>query len=252
MDLPKKRPNRYLIGIYAFFIILFVFTLSLFYTSRCQKSPRSAKQNADILDAQDSSDNIQKITKKLDTDKGQSENKNEASKLDNEVYDENINAPLSNKDTSDEIKINIDGLKTPSNEAINPSANPIRPQRSLKSNRQKAIIYFSAESTGLTDKALDKLRTIFLFLLRYPDEELIIEGYGDSSKTDRHNINLSKLRANIVKGYFVKREISNSRIKAFWMGSENIARINVSQEDKIKTHQVEVKFNLRSKDDLKY
>jgi outer membrane protein OmpA-like peptidoglycan-associated protein len=88
--------------------------------------------------------------------------------------------------------------------------------------------------------------------LRYPDEELIIEGYGDSSKTDRHNINLSKLRANIVKGYFVKREISNSRIKAFWMGSENLARINVSQEDKIKTHQVEVKFNLRSKDDLKY
>ena len=241
MDMPKKRSSRYVTGVYVLFIILFVFTLSLFYTSRCQKSPRSAKQDAGILKPQDSSDNLQKVTKKLDINKGQSENKYEASNSDNEVNDENINAPLSNKDTSDEIKINIDGFKTPSNEAINPSANPIRPQRSLKSNRQKAVIYFSTESTGLTDKALDKLRTIYLFLLRYPDEELIIEGYGDSSKTNRHNKNLSKLRANIVKGYFVKRGISNSRIKIFWMGSENPAGINVSQEDKNKTHQVEVK-----------
>jgi len=241
MDMPKKRSSRYVTGVYVLFIILFVFTLSLFYTSRCQKSPRSAKQDAGILKPQDSSDNLQKVTKKLDINKGQSENKYEASNSDNEVNDENINAPLSKKDSSDEQKINIDGFKTPSGEAINPSANLIRSQTSLNSNKQKAVIYFSTESTGLTDKALDKLRTIYLFLLRYPDEELIIEGYGDSSKTNRHNKNLSKLRANIVKGYFVKRGISNSRIKIFWMGSENPAGINVSQEDKNKTHQVEVK-----------
>jgi len=241
MDMPKKRSSRYVTGVYVLFIILFVFTLSLFYTSRCQKSPRSAKQDAGILKPQDSSDNLQKVTKKLDINKGQSENKYEASNSDNEVNDENINAPLSKKDSSDEQKINIDGFKTPSGEAINPSANLIRSQTSLNSNKQKAVIYFSTESTGLTDKALDKLRTIYLFLLRYPNEELIIEGYGDSSKTNRHNKNLSKLRANIVKGYFVKRGISNSRIKIFWMGSENPAGINVSQEDKNKTHQVEVK-----------
>ena len=241
MDLPKKRSSRYVTGVYALFIILFAFTLSLFYTSRCQKYPRSAKQDADILKPQDSSDNLQKVTKKLDINKGQSENQYEASNSDNEVNDENINAPLSKKDSSDEQKINIDGFKTPSGEAINPSANLIRSQTSLNSNRQKAVIYFSTESTGLTDKALDKLRTIYLFLLRNPDEELIIEGYGDSSKTNRHSKNLSKLRANIVKGYFVKRGISNSRIKTFWMGSENPAGINVSQEDKNKTHQVEVK-----------
>jgi len=241
MDLPKKRSSLYVTGVYALFIILFAFTLSLFYTSRCQKSPRSAKQDADILKPQDSSDNLQKVTKKIDIHKGHSENKYEASNSDNEVNDENINAPLSKKDSSDEQKINIDGFKTPSGEAINPSANLMRSQTSLNSNRQKAVIYFSTESTGLTDKALDKLRTIYLFLLRNPDEELIIEGYGDSSKTNRHSKNLSKLRANIVKGYFVKRGISNSRIKTFWMGSENPAGIDVSQEDKNKTHQVEVK-----------
>jgi len=241
MDLPQKRPSRYVTGVYALFIILFALTLSLFYTSRCQKSPRSAKQDADILKPQDSSNNLQIITKKIDINKGQSENEYEASDSDNEVNDENINGPLSKKDSSDEQKIKIDGFKTPSGEVTNPSANLIRSQRSLNSNRQKAVIYFSNESTGLTDKALDKLRTIYLFLLRYPDEELIIEGYGDSSETNQDNKKLSKLRANIVKGYFVKHGISNSRIKTFWMGSENPAGINVSQEDKNKTHQVEVK-----------
>ena len=240
MDLPKKRASRYVTVVYTLFIILLAFTLSLFYTSRCQKSPRSAKQDADILKPQDSSDNLQKVTKKLAINKGPLENKYEASNSDNEVDDENINAPLSKKDSSDEQKINIDGFKTPSGKAINPSANLNRSQTSSNSNRQKAVIYFSTESTGLTDKALDKLKTIYLFLLRYPDEELIIEGYGDSSKTNRHNKNLSKLRANIVKGYFVKHGISNSRIKTFWMGSENPAGINVSQKDKNKTNQVEV------------
>ena len=86
--------------------------------------------------------------------------------------------------------------------------------------------------------------------MKEPDEELIIEGYGDSSKTDNHNKNLSKLRANIVKSYFVKRDISNSRIKAYWMGTENPTGVDNYQEGRNKTHQVEVKFKLRSEDGL--
>ena len=242
MDLSKKRSSKYVTGIYASFIIIFAFTLSLFYNSRCQKSPHLAKQDADILKQQNSADSLQIVVKKLDINKGQSENKNEAANSDNEVNDENIRAPQSKTDPSDEHKININGIKTPSAEAYNPDSNPVRSQPSLSSNKQNLAIYFSAESTGLTDKALEKLKTIYLFLLRYSDEELIIEGYGDSSKLNRHNKNLSKLRANIVVGYFVKRGISNSRIKAFWLGSENPAGINVSQEEKNKTNQVEIKF----------
>ena len=252
MDPFKKRSSRYVTGIYALFIMLFAFTLSLFYASRCQNSPRPAKQDTDISKLQDSSDNLQEITKKIDTNKAQPEKKHETSNSDNKVSDENIIEPLSKKDSSDEQEENIDGSKTPSGDAINPSANPVQSQPNPKSGNQRNVIYFSEESTGLTGKALDKLRAIYLVLLKDPDEELLIEGYGDSNKTSRHNKNLSKLRANIVKGYFVKREISNSRIKVFWMGSENPAKINVPQKDKNKTHQVEVKFKLRSMDGLKY
>ena len=92
MDLSKKRSSKYVTGIYASFIIIFAFTLSLFYTSRCQKSPHLAKQDADILEPQNSADSLQIVVKKLDINKGQSENKNEAANSDNEVNDENIRA----------------------------------------------------------------------------------------------------------------------------------------------------------------
>jgi outer membrane protein OmpA-like peptidoglycan-associated protein len=81
-----------------------------------------------------------------------------------------------------------------------------------------------------------------------PDEEIIIEGYGDSNKTNRDDKILSKLRAEVVKDYFLKRGISDSRIKTCWMGSENRTECHVSKEDKDKTHQVEFKFKLRSQE----
>jgi outer membrane protein OmpA-like peptidoglycan-associated protein len=220
-----------LTGIYAFFIVGFAITLTLFYTSRCQTSSHSENQDTDILKPEDSSDNLQIVTKKIDINKGQPENKFEASKSDDDASDKNIDS------------------QTSPGEAINPSVNPVRSQPHLKSSKQKAVIYFSTESTGLTDKALEKLKTIYLFLLKYPDEELIIEGYGDSSKTNRYNENLSKLRATIIEPYFIKRGISNSRIKTFWMGSEDPAEINMIQEGENKTHQVEVKFKLGSRYD---
>lgn len=248
MDLTKKRSSKYVAGIYAFFIILFAFTLSLFYVSRFQKSSPPAEPDAGILEPQESSDNFQKITKKIVVDKGQSDDNFEAPA--SKIEDEGISAPLAQKKTSDDPKLNIDGLKTPADETINPAAKPIRSQPALKHGGQKVVIYFSAESTGLTDEALNKLKAIFLFLLKEPDQELIIEGYGDSSKTDSHNKNLSKSRANIVKGYFVKRGISNSRIKAYWMGTENPTSGDNYREDRNKNHQVEVKFKLKSEDGL--
>ena len=250
MDLSKKRSSKYVVGIYASFFIIFAFTLSLFYTSRCQKSPHLDTQDADVHRPQNSADSLQIVVKKIDINKGQSENKNEAAESDNEVKDENIEALQSKRDTSDERKTNVNGIKTHPAKAYNPVSNPVRSQPSLSSNKQKLAIYFSTESTGLTDRALEKLKTIYLFLLRYPDEELIIEGYGDSSILSRHNKNLSKLRANIVAGYFVKRGISNSRIKTFWLGSENSPGINASQEEKNKFNQVELQFKLPAKDDL--
>ena len=158
---------------------------------------------------------------------------------------------LSKKDSSDGEKINSDSFKTPSGEAFSPNAKPSHAPPSLISTRQKVAIYFSADSTGLTNNALEKLEAITEFLLKYPDAEIIIEGYGDSTINYRNNKILSQLRANIVRSHLVKKGTAIGRIKAFWMGSENPVVSNDSQEDRNKSHQVEVKFKMKSKEDLK-
>jgi outer membrane protein OmpA-like peptidoglycan-associated protein len=242
MDLPKKYSSRYVTVIYAVFIIFFAITLSLFYTSRFHKSSSVENQDPDIREEQDPSDKLPIVTKKIDTNKGPPSPNFESSESDNQVHDETIKAPLSKKDASDDSEVNIDSSPTASGGSKKPIASPIRSQPAIGSGKQMAVIYFSDDSTGLSDRALNKLRNIFLSLLKHPEEVLIIEGYGDSSAINRHNQSLSQLRANIVKGYFVKRGISNSRLKTFWMGSENPAGENSSQDIRQKTHQVEIKI----------
>lgn len=246
MDLPKKNSNKYVKGVYAVFIIFFIYTLSSFYISRCHNSSRLAKQDDEILKPKRSADNIPKISEKSDISKEPWENKTKASKSNNIADDENIQTPLAKKETSEDKKVTVDGQKTPTIEASDPTADPIQPQPALTSVNQKVVIYFSAESTGLTNQALEKLKAITEFILKYPDMEIIIEGYGDSNENSRHNKSLSRLRANIVKSYLVKKGIAVARVKAFWMGSDNPTGGNDSQEDSNRAHQVEVKFKINS------
>jgi outer membrane protein OmpA-like peptidoglycan-associated protein len=243
MDPRKERSSKYVTTVYAIFIILFAFTLALFYISRCQQSPRLATQDDDILKPKESAENIKKATEKIDITNEQSENKIEASKSNNLTDDENFNTILSKKDSSDGEKINSHSFKTPSGETFSPEAKPSHAEPALISAGQKVAIFFSADSTGLTKNALKKLEAITEFVLKHPDAEIIIEGYGDSNINSRNNKRLSQLRANIVKSYFVRKGIAIERIKAFWMGSENPLASKDSQEDRIKTHQVEVKLN---------
>ena len=138
MDLPKKRSSKYVAGIYAFFIILFAFTLSLFYASKCQKSPSPAKQDAGILKPQDSFDNYQKNTKIFDANKGQSDDKHEVSKSENKIKDDKISAPLPQKKSQDNQKTSSDGFKAPSGEPVNPCS-----QKSLSTCFALSCMLFS-------------------------------------------------------------------------------------------------------------
>ena len=191
---------------------------------------------------------MQIVTKKIDINKGQPENNYVNSDSDDKVHDENESTEPSQKDDSKEPGIKSERSRTPPEEAISPKDNQIPPNVPSISFRQDAVIFFSAESTGLTDEALEKLKAIYLFVMKYPDEEISVEGYGDSNQTDRNDEILSKSRATVVKDYFIKRGILNSRIKACWMGSDKSTECSVSKRDKNKTHQVEIKLKPGSHD----
>lgn len=241
MDLPKKRSSRYLTGIYASFIVLLAFIASLFYISRCQKPSDLDEQGAENIEQKEAAETTPIKPETTDSSERQVANKIEVSESGNETDNHNIKVSQSLKVSSGE-NIDVDGTEANLDKATKQKDNQIPIKPFSISSGQNVIIYFSDESTGLTDKALEKLKAIYLFILKYPDEEIIIKGYGDSSKADRYNKNLSKLRANIIKDYFVKRGISKSRLNAFWMGSGNETEDIDTKEDKNKNHQVEIKF----------
>jgi outer membrane protein OmpA-like peptidoglycan-associated protein len=251
MALPKERSRRYVTTIYAIFIILFAFTAVLFYTSRCQKSPpRVAKQDDDNLKPKPSAEIGQKTTDKTGITAEPSGRKIGSRKSYNLADDQKFNTLGPQEDDSNDEKKLDDRFKTSSDEAVSPKAQPTPTKPPQISLGQIVSIFFSTDSTGLTNDALEKLEAIAELLLKHPDAEIIIEGYGDSNIDDRNNQRLSQLRADIVKNYLVRRGIGDEKIKAFWVGSINPAASDDSQEDLNKTHQVEVKFKRKSNDDL--
>ena len=113
MDLPKKYSSRYVTWVYAFFIILFAITLSLFFISRRQISIPSPKQETDLRQPPETFEKSPIVKKKIDRREEQALRKYEASKSGNEAFDAGTNAEQSKKKLSDEPKIPIDDSKRP-------------------------------------------------------------------------------------------------------------------------------------------
>lgn len=108
----------------------------------------------------------------------------------------------------------------------------------------KSIINFSHNSNYLSDRDFETLKQIGSFISRHPNAKIIIKGYADSYGEYMYNKNLSKLRANLVKSYFVGQGISPSRIKTFGMGSENPRRSNKTLAGRMLNRRVEIKINI--------
>lgn len=190
----------------------------------------------------ESAENRQAIRKKIYIPPKPPQKKIEAARSNKLTGGENSTAPPPPKKTSDDPKIVTENFNAPTSDAVNPQGHPLPAPAALIAPGQKVAIYFSTDSTGLTNDALATLKAIVDYFLKHPDDQIIIEGYGDSNKNYRHNQRLSQLRANVVKSYLVRKGIAKARIKAFWMGSENPVSSDDSLEDRAATHQVQVKF----------
>jgi outer membrane protein OmpA-like peptidoglycan-associated protein len=67
-------------------------------------------------------------------------------------------------------------------------------------------------------KLLDEAATI---LQKYPDVQIVIEGYTDNVGNPDFNRLLSEYRANAVRDYLIERGIESPRLVAVGRGAEN-------------------------------
>lgn len=91
----------------------------------------------------------------------------------------------------------------------------------------------SPNAHTILDKVVDNMRT-------YPDLEVTISGYTDSTGNADYNKRLSQLRAEAAMNYLASQGIASSRMKAIGHGEEHPIASNSTKEGRGKNRRVEL------------
>ncbi|MFL9836466.1 OmpA family protein [Flavobacterium sp. ST-75] len=128
-----------------------------------------------------------------------------------------------------------------------PGADVERVGEGIKITLGENSVNFDLNKSSLTSTAkgnLDKLVPVFN---EYPDTDIQIFGYTDSSGSDEYNLKLSEQRAASVKTYLVSKGISGSRINTLGRGEADPIASNDTKEGMSKNRRVEFAITANEK-----
>ena len=128
-----------------------------------------------------------------------------------------------------------------------PGAEVERVGEGIKITLGENSVNFDLNKASLTPTAkanLDKLVPVFN---EYPDTNIQIFGYTDSSGSDEYNLKLSDQRAAAVKAYLGTKGITSSRIVAKGMGEADPIADNTTKDGMAKNRRVEFAITANEK-----
>lgn len=82
------------------------------------------------------------------------------------------------------------------------------------------IVYFTTDSSDLTPEAVATLQKQAVWLQRYPQYTITIEGHADERGTREYNIALGARRATSVRNFLAQNGINGARIRTISYGKE--------------------------------
>lgn len=128
-----------------------------------------------------------------------------------------------------------------------PGAEVERVGEGIKITLGENSVNFDLNKSTLTSTAkanLDKLVPVFK---EYPDTDIQIFGYTDSSGSDEYNLKLSEQRAASVKTYLSGKGINGARINTKGMGEVDPIASNDTKEGMSKNRRVEFAITANEK-----
>jgi len=128
-----------------------------------------------------------------------------------------------------------------------PGAEVERVGEGIKITLGENSVNFDLNKATLTSTAkanLDKLVPVFN---EYPDTDIQIFGYTDSSGSDEYNLNLSEQRAAAVRTYLGGKGIKTARIVAKGMGEADPIADNTTKDGMAKNRRVEFAITANEK-----
>lgn len=157
---------------------------------------------------------------------------------------ENVNSERIIEISSDEInsskEINKENIleKSENSETISILQNALITQTSFTVEE----INNDFEKSSFSEISKSKLNEIAEFLKNHKGINLEIQGHTDDSKSDQRSKNISLLKAEMIKKYFVEKEISETKLRAIGFGERFPIASNLTEEGKVKNRRIEFKF----------
>lgn len=128
-----------------------------------------------------------------------------------------------------------------------PGAEVERVGEGIKLTLKENAVRFDVNKSTLTPTAkanLDKLVTVFN---TYPDTDIVIYGYTDSTGPDDYNLTLSQQRAASVKAYLASKGINAARIQTTGMGEADPIATNDTKDGQAQNRRVEFAITANEK-----
>ncbi len=128
-----------------------------------------------------------------------------------------------------------------------PGAEVERVGEGIKLTLKENAVRFDTNKSTLTAAAktnLDKLVTVFN---SYPDTDIVIYGYTDSTGPADYNLTLSGQRADAVKNYLIGKGLSTSRFKTTGMGIADPIASNETVDGRAQNRRVEFAITANEK-----
>jgi outer membrane protein OmpA-like peptidoglycan-associated protein len=151
-------------------------------------------------------------------------------------------APAPQKMTVVEIDSDHDGVMdsrdecphTPANTKVNSIGCPINTE--IKKNLR---VEFKNDRSEILSKYYGQINEFAGYLKDRPDLKVTIEGHTDSVGSRKHNLKLSRARAEAIRNYLItKKHINKTRIKAVGYGPDRPEYKNSSDQNKQKNRRV--------------
>ncbi len=125
------------------------------------------------------------------------------------------------------MALSVLGVAACASQSLQPSNNlasaggPVKPgtNRDFSINVGPAV-YFTTDSTDLTPEAQQTLRNQAVWLNKYPQYTVTLEGHADERGTREYNIALGARRATIVRQFLVGQGVSSARLRTLSYGKE--------------------------------
>ena len=103
-------------------------------------------------------------------------------------------------------------------------------------------VTFAVDSTVISPSFRAALDEVARSLEKYPNSLVDVMGHTDSSGSDAHNLDLSRRRAESVKGYLVMRGVSGARVATIGYGEQYPRADNTTAEGKALNRRVEIRI----------